>query len=1456
MANGASDGSVIIDTGLDNTGFDKGSKKMEQSIKGVTQAINQSGRAAASSMQPLFSAFEQVGKTIDATAQSAQAFDSKLSGAVSSSDFGKSMTSAERSCASLEKQMQRLSESERMGIKTDSQMTRFQINVEKARDSVTRLEQELQRMGSQRVATPEYEQLAASAQRAEQALFKMYDRRDVMSDLGVKETSREWQRLATQIKNAEYTLESYEQSMKSMQTNGTAFTSGASSGEYKQLEATLARMMGQLTRYEQMAGQFDTVSAPAKKSESALKGVDKELQQKPKDAGKASSALKSFGNVLKSAASTSLKLTGALAKLSFKALANGAKKATSAIGKFFSKSKEGTLTSQGLVKSLTSLKRMLISRVKEKLITTLMQGLGTAMQALAQYSSAFNSSMSSMKNAATGLSGNLAVTFGNIVNAVAPAITTIINWISKAISYLNAFFAMLSGKGSVTVAKKQTDSYAQSLGGAAGAAKDLKKEVYGFDELNKASSSDSGGGGGGAGGAGDMFEDVPIESLLPENVQNFFTNLKTAFESGDWEGVGVIIGNGLNVAVSAVNDWITSLEPMAVTWSGRLARVFNGLVTGIDWPLIGTTISNGINIITRTVNAFTTTFDWAALGQNLGAGLNSLVTGLDWNALGVFLTTKFRAMWGTIYGVVTTFNWSTLGSNLAVGANSAFNSINWTQVAVAIGDGIEGIWTTLWTAIIEFDWMTASTTLAEGANTVFQSIDWANVATLFGEGVYSIWTAFWNIISTFDWAAAGTDLATAVNTLFASSGGPIDWATAAQSMSDGLKGILDGINTFLAETDWQQIGNDAATFLANIDWSGLVSSICEGIGLALGSFAELVWGLIEPAWNSVVTWWDTEMEANGGDVIATLLSGITTALTNIGTWCKENIINPILSGIESALGLEDGTIAQIATDLWNGLKEGLANAWTSLKDTIVQPFKDFWQAVKDFFGIASPSTEAASVGDFILQGFGGGLSDGVQAVLDIVADVFGRIWNAIKSIFGFGGESEESKEAKQAGKDIMTGMKDGITGDEEAVKTAIKDAAKNVLSALRTELGIPEGGGASSKAKTIGENTVTGLKDGITTKGVQTTFTSAANSTWTAVKSALESAFGLGFLSSSAKNSKYIGEGTVSGIEDGISSKGVKSTFTTVADNVFTAVEGALNTAFGLEYGATSASETEYVGEGIVAGIEEGISGKAEESTFSSVASSIQSAVTSALNTALGISGGFFGGTSSASKFKDVGKAICQGVADGISANTSTIKNAATQAASAALSAAKAKLGIHSPSKAFAEIGGFMMQGMSNGLEAAKGGVVRTITNIAGSITNGFNGSVASLSPEIEVSSGALASGMDAVASKLSNIALTFLSIADALTAIGGFNLPAVAAGAVIPYKARVAAESPPTGKSDPVAAFTTDFDETMSDQRDLLMEIIEILRKLRLVVDGDSLTRKVTSLQRSQERSYGYGGV
>ena len=1528
MANGA-DGSIVIDTSLDNTGFERGSQNMERAIKGVTQAVNESGRAAANGMQPLLSACQQVGTAANAAAQNAGTMGAQLSEAVSSSDFGKSMTAAGRACSTLGNQLQRLGDTERVGIKTETQMTRFQIGVERARNSAEQLEQELEKLGSQQVSTPEFEQLANDAKKAEAALFGLYDRRDVMQQLGVDENSREWQRLAVQIQNAEYTLDSYENSMKAMESSGTAYTSGANSAKYQEMAATLQDMKAQLASYEQTAAGFDTISAPAASSEAALKDVDAELKQEPTDASTASSALSGFGSTLRNAASSALHAAGSFAKMSFKGIASGARKAVSGIKGLIGKMRQGSSGTKGFIKALTSLKTMLLSRLKRTFIQNIVQSVKSSLSSLAQYSSAFNDSMSSMKNAMTGLSANIGVTFGNLVNAVAPAITTIINLISKAVSYLNAFFSMISGKGTVTVAKKQTDSYAKSLGGAAGAAEELKNEVYGFDDLNK-ESSESGGGGGGGGGTSDLYEDVAVASLLPESIQNIFTSIKDAFNAGEFEKIGNILAGGLNSITTTIDDWVNNtLRPFAVTWTTNITRILNGLIEGFDWANFGNLIADCVNTVCATLNAFATTFDWDGLANGIAAGINGLFDGVDWALLGQLVGNGISSLKNLIWGTLANIDWITLGSGLATGVNNAFSSV--------------------------------------------------------------------------------------------------DWAKYATNVSDSIKGIIDGISTTLAEIDWQQIGNDVATFIGNIDWSGLCSSLVRGVGVALGSLASLVWGLIETAWGEVVTSWNEKMEANGGDVIQTLLDSIVTALADIGTWCLDNIITPLLSGIESALGLEQGTIAEtatqlwtdfksavetawteisskvteffsgvwttitdafgtladtakgiwdnfqtniqagwdnekspvenvlsgvwttikgafgtladtakgiwdnfqtniqagwdnekspvenvlsgvwttitgafgklsdiasgiwdgfstglstawngvsesvkkvftdawgvitgvfsdvatVATNLWEGLKDGLATGWTNFKDTILQPFKDMWQAVKDFFGIASPSTEAESIGGFILEGLGSGLSAGLEAVLTVVSDVFGSIWDAIKSIFGFGkSENTEAKDAKQAGEDIMTGMKDGITGNEEDVKTAIKDAGKNALKALRTELDIPENGGASGKMKTIGQNMVTGISDGLTDNGTESNFTSAASSVWSGIQSAFETALGSGgggwlFSSGGATNAECIGEDIVSGIDTGISNQGIEATFTTSASTVWTAIEDALETA--LDISDNSAGEAEALGEATVSGVNDGISNDAKSSTFTSVANSLRDAVLQAFKTALGISGGGLFSSSSSSKFKDIGKAICQGVADGINSNTSTIKTAAKKAAEAALKAAKDKLGIKSPSRAFAEIGGYMMEGMSNGIEAEEGTVLKTVSTLAGTLADS-----AISAPAVELTSNALVSGMDTVANKLSGIATTFTSIADALASVGGLYVPSIAAGTVVPYMTRVATENVTASKSDPFTAFSTNFNETMSDQRDLLRELIEVLRGKNMTIDGDSLAKSLTYLQRSQLRSYG----
>ena len=1519
MASGA-DGSIIIDTQLDNTGFQRGSKQMQNAVNSLNNSVNQTGQNMAGAVQSMNTALQNMGNA-------AQMAGSKFTQYLGAGQFDKAIGEVQRSANSLVSDLARIGNAEAAGVKPGAQYQKLITNIQEAEQELATLREQMAQLGGQTFNTTEFTQLQQQIEKAEQALFKLYDRRDMLQELGVDHSTQSWKALEINIRNAEEELERLERSRDAMVSNGTATMGGADTAQYQQLLAQYQQMEAALETYKQAAAGFNVIEDPANQSTAALQNVDRELRQKGPDAESAKSGLSGFGNMLKSVGQAALSAVGGFARLNFKALQTGAKGAVSGIGRLISglrnlrkHSGQSALSSNGLVKSLLSIKRMLLTRIKRTFISALFNSLKNGLHSFAKYSSAFNAAMSGMKNSMTGMSGNIAVFAGNLVSAIAPAISTIIDWISKAISYLNAFFALLSGKSTYTVAKKGTDDYAKSLKGAGGAAKNLKDQVYGFDELNRA---DDNSGGGGGGGSGVEFTEESL-SNLPSSLTDFMESIKAAFAAEQFEEVGAIVANGLNGIVTKVDDWINNkFRPAAEKWARNIARILNGFVSAFDWGNLGKLIADGFNAIVSTVNKFITTFDFDALARAFGNGINGLVKNVDWKMLGQTIGNGFQALNTVIWGSLANINWTQLGSSLATGVNNIFSSV--------------------------------------------------------------------------------------------------DWKKLAQYVSGALKGVIDAIGTFIVETDWQAIGNDIAEFIGNIDWSGLVSSLYYGIGAALASIGELIWGIIESAWNSVVEWWNAAMEKNGGDVIATLLEAIVTALKGIGEWVLNNMIKPLIKGIEDALGLENGSIVatatklwedfktaivnawetiktavstfftgvwativgffgtlgdtakniwsdftsnlsagwnaikqtvtttvtgawnaikgffgtlgdkakaiwsdftsnlsagwnaikqtvsttvsgvwstitgffgtlgdtakgiwsdfttgissgwsaikeavtntvkgawdaikgvftgigDVATNIWNGLKQGLSDGWTKLKESLLKPFKDMWQAVKNFFGIASPSTEAASIGDFILQGLVQGFETAVTTVCETVKRIFGRIWDAIKSIFGFGSESEESKEAKQAGKDIMTGMKDGIKGDEETVKKEIANAGKIALQALRSEIGVPENGGASTKTKTIGESVMTGLSDGIIAKSTEETFKNAGNKAWEAVKKALNTAFGTKE-NGSASKSKYVGETTVQGINDGIDSKAKEGTFKTVADNTIKAIKAALNKAFGMASDTASATKSKGSGEGIIKGISDGIKDKAVESSFTSVANAVRDAAGKAFSTALGISGGGWFSSASSSKFKDVGKAICQGIADGIDANTSTIKSAAERAAQAALNAAKAKLGISSPSKVFAEIGGYMMEGMSLGLEDGQGEVEKTISQIAESITKGMGGTT------FDVGAEAMVSGMDQVADKLMSFVDRLNAAANALVD-GMLQQPAIATGSYTPPRVRVDETGSTTDNiMTELRKLASDRDEDESNLRDLVRELIEVVRNKNMNFDGSSLERTLDSIRRDRVRSFG----
>ena len=66
MANGA-DGSIVIDTQLDNTGFQRGSQQMQRAVNSLNNSVNQTGQNMNSAVQSMNTALQNMG----AAAQSA-----------------------------------------------------------------------------------------------------------------------------------------------------------------------------------------------------------------------------------------------------------------------------------------------------------------------------------------------------------------------------------------------------------------------------------------------------------------------------------------------------------------------------------------------------------------------------------------------------------------------------------------------------------------------------------------------------------------------------------------------------------------------------------------------------------------------------------------------------------------------------------------------------------------------------------------------------------------------------------------------------------------------------------------------------------------------------------------------------------------------------------------------------------------------------------------------------------------------------------------------------------------------------------------------------------------------------------------------------------------------------------------------------------------------------------------
>lgn len=865
----------------------------------------------------------------------------------------------------------------------------------------------------------DYAEAAEQLEEAKQRLVELQKQRQAMLDDngGTAPDTEEWRELTEQIAQTELEIAAVRGELDDMRESGAAFD-------------------------DSVDGEFaEAMDEAAESTDRAGESVQR-----------TSRIVQTFRGIV-AAISSGVRAVGSFGLRMLRGVGNGIAAAGRGIRNLMTRSRGAALTANGLVRSLTSIRTLLISRIKNALVSQITSAFTDGVKALALYSAAFDRAVSNIKNRAAELGANLAVTFGSLLRTVEPVITAVLNAVSDAVVKLNAIIASLKGESSMVVAKKQTASYADSLRDTADSAKKaeqaqkkLNATIGTYDEIHKLNGDTSTANttGNDADAGASTFETVPTTSVLnkvPDAIADAVQNIKAAIAAQDWYGVGAALGEGLNVIIHTVDDWILDMQTKAPRWAAAFAEGLNGLTASVDFWGIGKTLANGLNLIFSTANAFITRYNWGKLGEQISAGINGFI-----------------------------------------------ENFKWEEAGATIGNGIQGVLTLLFTTIKNTNWYMLGRRLMAGVSSIFEAIRWGELGQGLAAAFNGVVDFLAGAIERADFSKAATNLATAVNEFFENA----DFTEAGETFGEAIKKILMGIATFLEDVEWEKVGEDLANFVKGVDWSGVADAFWEAIASAIAAAIKLLWNFFTTLTEDISKKLEEKFEkmntgSIGGDIILGILEGIVDAVKNIGKWIKEHIFDPFVEGIKKTFGIASPAKAMkpFGENISDGLLVGISEAWKNITsffstklDAIKTTLSNAWAAVKTTASTKWGEIKGAISGAFDKLDLSGKLETvktSLSSAWESVKTSASTKWEDIKGTVSSKFDSLKSTltggNLETSGKGLINSFASGIYTNFDLLKSTVRQKMQNLKDTI-----------AGFSLKSVGENLISGFKQGITDK--------------------------------------------------------------------------------------------------------------------------------------------------------------------------------------------------------------------------------------------------------------------------------------------------------------------------------------------------------------------------------------
>lgn len=530
-------------------------------------------------------------------------------------------------------------------------------------------------------------------------------------------------------------------------------------------------------------------------------------------------------------------------------------------------------------------------------------------------------------------------------------------------------------KKSNEAAAASEDKFSNSIKNSA---KNIKKYLAPFDELNvMKKDAAQGAGGGDELNLDDLDIAIGKYNEIGEALDKIKSTINTLYD------FGLFLGNTLADVLRRV-DW-PKIYQGAKNFGKGLAEFLNGLIDSDLFKELGRTIASALNTAIYAVLGFGTTLDWKALGKAFATGINNFFASIDAAALANAADSIIKGIFDALVSAVTNIDWKQAFSKI----KEFFQNLD-----------AETVW-------IIFGFIALKKLLKAGLIRALTEGFAEGFGINLGEGIIS------PFIKSFGFTLGaklkgltviiGDSLKTAFSGAFSSLGTilPTILSTVA-----GIASIIGG--AVLAVKSFFDMWSDG--------WS-VLKTILEAIGIALAAVGAIILGapaliaavvgavvfavsqiaiLLHDNWDAVVQWL-----ADVGSAIAEFGSWLWDGIKAAAKWIYDNFLDPVFSAFSKFFE----TIGKLAEGCWIIIKAIWIVVGKWFEDTVINPLVEKFTWWKDL--IVNLFKLSWLTSQYVWGAVAGWFKDHVidpivgffQAWADKIKSDFENTWNFIKAIF-------------------------------------------------------------------------------------------------------------------------------------------------------------------------------------------------------------------------------------------------------------------------------------------------------------------------------------------------------------------------------------------------------------------------------------------------------------------------